>query len=109
GYGNMNLPGQVFMQVERGGPAGIPNVDGYGGSAGGYGQGRVQKAGPQGEQTRITKYMIKNAINPTKTTRKKYWVTFVPVPATLTTEAGLMLTDERGDVLVSDGGLLMSG
>src|SRR5579871_1851570 len=36
GYGSIDLPGQVFMQVVRGASSGVPNATGYGGYAGGY-------------------------------------------------------------------------
>ena len=76
GYGNMGLPAQVFMQVHRGGPSGIPNVAGYTDSPGGYGQGAVEYVGLTTEQNGITNQTIETAINLTKPTGSTVWLAF---------------------------------
>jgi hypothetical protein len=76
GYGNMRLHGQVFMQVHRGGPSGIPNVGGYGNNAEGYGVGQTEYAGPYVEQSGITNAMIYRVINLTKATGTTIWTAF---------------------------------
>lgn len=53
GWGNMKLPGQVFIKQQRGSYSGIPNVAGYSSKvknvtigAGGYGVGNIAYGGP---------------------------------------------------------------
>ena len=73
GYGNMNLPGQVFMNVIRGYPGGIPNVDGYANPVGGWGAGSIEYTGALG-LTGITNDMIYRLISMTKPTGTTCWV-----------------------------------
>lgn len=83
GYGNMNLPAQVFMKVKRGFPSGIPNVGGWAHTAtsiktpGGYGGGSLEYAGPSARLSGITDAMIYDVINKTKPTGSIVWVAFV--------------------------------
>lgn len=43
-YGSLQYPNQIFVTAYRGTAEGIPNVDGYGGYAGGYGAGTIEYA-----------------------------------------------------------------
>jgi hypothetical protein len=76
GYGSMKLPAQVFMQIHRGGPSGIPNVAGYGSPIAGYGVGKIEYAGPTVELSGITNAMILKVVNLTKPTGSTIWVAF---------------------------------
>jgi len=76
GYGNMNLPGQIFMTVFRGSPSGVPNVSGYGAGAGGYGVGAIAYVGASSQQVGITDDIILRVINLTKPTGTTVWVKF---------------------------------
>lgn len=77
GYGNMNLPGQIFMKVYRGGPSGVPKVAGYGTPAGGYGVGAIEYISSEVAQIGVTNDMILRVINLTKPTGTTVWVAFV--------------------------------
>ncbi|WP_024516864.1 hypothetical protein [Bradyrhizobium sp. Tv2a-2] len=103
GYGNMNLPGQVFIGLFRTGFSGIPNVDGWGGSSAGYGVGTIEYAGKYTTLTGITNQMILDAIENTKPTGVTCWVTFLgsPTPSILTSESGAILTSENSSELLA--------
>jgi hypothetical protein len=73
GYGNMNLPAQVFITVQRGGGSGVPGIAGYGTSIGGYGQGAIQLIGPDSETVGTTLDDIYAAIEATKPTGVTAW------------------------------------
>lgn len=76
GYGNMALKSQVFIQVHRIYPAGIPNVAGYGISIGGYGVGSLEYTGVNLTQIGVTNQMILDLINKTKPVGCRVWVAF---------------------------------
>lgn len=76
GYGNMNLPGQIFMKIYRGSPSGVPNVAGYGTGAGGYGAGAIEYVNSATAQVGITDAMILQVINLTKPIGSTVWVQF---------------------------------
>lgn len=73
GWGNMGLPGQVFLKVTRGAPSGIPNVGGWGNNIDGYGVGVVEYAGALTPLNGITNAMIYQLINLTKPTGSTMW------------------------------------
>lgn len=77
GWGNMNMPGQVLMQVKRSAPSGVPNVDGWGGTIGGWGAGSIEYVGLATEQTGLTDAQIYQVINQTRPTSVAVWVAFV--------------------------------
>ncbi|NPU23923.1 hypothetical protein [Bradyrhizobium denitrificans] len=83
GYGNMNLPAQIFMKVKRGAPSGVPNVGGWSNknlaitTPGGYGAGSWEYLGPSTRLSGITDAMIYDVINKTKPTGVTVWVAFV--------------------------------
>lgn len=97
GYGNMGLPGQVFIGLYRTGFSGIPNVDGWGGTTAGWGAGSIEYAGQYTTLTGITNQMILDAINNTKPTGVTCWVVFLGSPSApvLTSEANVILTAEN--------------
>jgi hypothetical protein len=105
GWGNMNLPGQVFMQVGRGVPAGIPNVGGYGSTVDGYGVGQIEYSGPLLTQVGITDALINQVITQTRPTGTTAWVAIeeFAIVFGLTSESGgqPLLTDELGPQLTS--------
>jgi hypothetical protein len=101
GYGNMNLPGQTFIKVTRGGPSGVPNVDGYGNTIAGYGAGAIEYVGRRSELSGITDAMIYQLISMTKPTGTTCWVAFQPAVSVLTTDAGVILTDDSGHPLIT--------
>lgn len=73
GYGNMNLPCQTFMLVNKGVGAGVPGIGGYGTSIQGYGQGAGEYVGPQSEESGITDQMVYDMIDSTKPTGTTCW------------------------------------
>ncbi|WP_407146226.1 hypothetical protein [Bradyrhizobium sp. ORS 86] len=77
GWGNMNMPAQALMQVKRQAPSGVPNVNGYGSSIGGYGHGAIEWIGPSIEQVGLTDAQIYQVINQTRPTSVAVWVAFV--------------------------------
>ena len=77
GYGNMAMPGQVLMQVVRGAPSGVPEATGYGGYAGGYGQGAIEYVGSYTRQIGVTDQQIENLITYTKPSGVTVWMQFV--------------------------------
>jgi hypothetical protein len=79
GYGNMNLPGQVFIKVTRGSNSGIPGVGGYSNNIAGYGVGSIEYAGPLTELSGVTNDTINKLINITKPTGTTAWVQIGPV------------------------------
>jgi hypothetical protein len=76
GYGNMNLPAQVFMIVIRGAPSGVAKVAGYGGYPGGYGRGSVEYIGSYSRLSGITDQQIEQLITFTKPTGVTVWLRF---------------------------------
>ena len=76
GYGNMGLPCQAFMQIHRGAPSGVPNVEGYNKSAGGYGAGAIEYVGSATALSGITNAMICDVASKTKPTGTTIWVAF---------------------------------
>ncbi|UGY15102.1 hypothetical protein HAP48_0042360 [Bradyrhizobium septentrionale] len=74
GYGNMNLPGQLFMKVLRGANSGVPNADGYGGYTGGYGFGSVELVGNATRLMGVTDQQIEKLITFTKPTGVTVWL-----------------------------------
>ena len=101
GYGNMNLPGQVFIQIVRGFGSGVPSVVGYGNAPGGYGVGNIEYVGPSSELWGVTDAMIYDLINKTKPTGTTCWVAFQTPTDVLTSEAGIILTGDAGAELTS--------
>jgi hypothetical protein len=101
GYGNMSLPGQTFVNIIRGSGSGIPNVGGYNNPVSGYGAGSIEYLGKTSELSGITDAIIYNMINTTKPTGTTCWVAFVSPISPLTTESGLILLDDSGNILVS--------
>lgn len=99
GYGSMQLPAQAFMQVHRTTPSGVPNVDGYQGSMGGYGAGAVEYIGNTTQLQGITDQVIYDAIKLTKPTGSIVWVAFTALSRELTTDSGAPLTDGSSDTL----------
>jgi hypothetical protein len=77
GWGNMNMPGQVLMQIKRGAPSGVPNVAGWGSPIGGWGKGSIEWIGPSIEQVGLTDAQIYQVINQTRPTSVAVWVAFV--------------------------------
>lgn len=76
GWGNLYLPGQIFMKVFRGSPSGVPNVAGWGTVAGGYGVGAIAWVNSKTAQVGVTDEMILDLINLTKPTGVTVWVQF---------------------------------
>jgi hypothetical protein len=74
GYGNMNLPAQVFMKVIRGASSGVANVDGYSGYAGGYGVGSIEYAGSFIRLVGVTDEQIEQMITFTRPTGVTVWL-----------------------------------
>jgi len=88
GWGNIDLPGQVFMKVVRGASSGVANITGYGFGAGGYwgpnlvsGQsskgGNIAYISSYTRQQGITDDMIETLIKYTKPTGAIVWLQFV--------------------------------
>lgn len=73
GWGNMNLPGQFFIQPVRGAGSGVPNVGGWGSIVGGYGIGLLEYFGPQLAQIGVTDANIYSIIETTKPTGVIAW------------------------------------
>lgn len=102
GYGNMQLNNQTFIKIVRGSGSGVPGVGGYGSSLGGYGVGAIEYVGPSSELWGITDAMIYDIINKTKPTGTTCWIQFQSPVLSLTSESGIILTDETGtQILVS--------
>jgi hypothetical protein len=101
GYGNMQLNNQVFIQVVRGSGSGVPGIGGYGGNLAGYGVGATEYIGPGSEMSGITDAMIYDMINKTKPTGCTCWIQFGAATQTLTSEAGTILTDESGTIILT--------
>lgn len=101
GYGNMNLPGQSLMQVHRTTPSGVPNVDGYTGTLGGYGGGAIEYVGSSSALEGVTDALIYQVINITKPTGSIVWVAFTAPSQVLTSETGAQLTDDANDTLIT--------
>lgn len=80
GYGNMGLPGQVFMKIMRTTPSGVPNVGGYGNTVEGYGVGQAEYIGSTTELEGVTDAMIYQLISMTKPTGTTCWVAFTLPP-----------------------------
>lgn len=80
GYGNMQLPAQVFMNVTRGAGSGIPGVGGYTNNISGWGVGKIEYAGPLSEQSGVTNVLIYQMINMTKPTGSTMWVAIGGAP-----------------------------
>jgi hypothetical protein len=76
GYGNMELPGQVFMKVTRSAGSGVPAVTGYSGYAGGFGQGSIEYVDSDTALAGITNQQIENLIVHTKPTGVTVWMQF---------------------------------
>jgi hypothetical protein len=74
GYGSLNLPAQVFMKVLRGNNSGVPNVDGYGGFAGGYGVGSIEYVGSFVRTIGVTDQIIEQTIQNTRPTGTTVWL-----------------------------------
>jgi hypothetical protein len=104
GYGNMLLNDQAFINVARGSGSGVPNVDGYNNTIAGYGVGSIEYVGLKSELWGITDAMIYQLISMTKPTGTTMWVAFQPGQATITTEAGVVLTDDAGHPLTTSPG-----
>ncbi|MBR0693690.1 hypothetical protein [Bradyrhizobium lablabi] len=100
GYGNMNLPAQVLMQVHRSAPSGVPGVDGYDGTIAGYGAGAIEYVGSTTQLEGITDALIYNQINMTKPTGSIAWISF--------TSPALVLTDDAGNPLTDGSNLLVT-
>lgn len=84
GYGNMGLPAQVFMNVTRGAPSGVPGVGGYGNIIDGYGVGLIEYVGSQLAQTGITNGLIYQIITQTRPTGTTAWVAIgAPAPGSV--------------------------
>ena len=73
GWGSLQLPGQVFVQISRNAlsPSGIPNAVGYGGYGGGYyggstSYGSAELAASSVAQIGVTDDLIYQVINQTK-------------------------------------------
>jgi hypothetical protein len=104
GYGNMLLNDQVFVKVARGSGSGVPLVDPYGGTVGAYGAGAIEYVGLLSELWGITDAMIYQLISMTKPTGTTAWVAFQPPSSVITTEAGVVLTDDAGHPLTTSPG-----
>lgn len=100
GYGNMLLNDQVFMKITRGSGSGVPGVEGYGNNIGGYGAGAIEYVGTSSELWGITDAMIYQMVNNTKPTGTTMWVQFQTTAPILTTDAGVILTDDSGFPLI---------
>jgi hypothetical protein len=72
-YGSLLLPAQVFITAFRPGLQGIPGVDGYGGSIGGYGGGAIEYTSPDMITGAVTDADIYNAVTLTKPTGTVAW------------------------------------
>jgi hypothetical protein len=96
GYGNMILNNQSFIQIIRGSGAGVPGIAGYGNNIAGYGVGLTEYVGITSETWGITDPMIFDMVNKTKPTGTTVWVAFVTPTQVLTSESGIILTDESG-------------
>ena len=74
GYGSVSLPGQAFITAYRPATTGIPLVNGYGGSAGGYGvAGKLQYASLSMIQGAVTDSDIYAAIDSVKPAGATLW------------------------------------
>lgn len=74
GYGNMGLPAQTFLNVQRSLPSGVPRVGGYSNPISGYGLGSVEYVGPNIALVGITDDVINKLISMTKPTGSTCWV-----------------------------------
>ena len=101
GYGNMNLPGQTFIQVTRGSTSGVPGVDGWGGTIGAYGAGAIEYVSQLTPLAGVTNDIIYNMINTTKPTGTTCWIAFDNPAVVLTTDAGVTLTNDVGVTLAN--------
>lgn len=101
GYGSMHLPAQAFMQIHRTTPSGVPSVDGYVGTIGGYGGGSIEYVGNTTQLAGITDDLIETLVNITKPTGSIMWIAFTPAAEILTSDAGLTLTDDSGHTLTN--------
>ena len=69
----MNLPGQVFLQINPGPDVGVPNVAGYDTYPGGYDVGTVEYVSPAADQSGVTNDDIYNVISKVKPTGVIAW------------------------------------
>jgi hypothetical protein len=74
GYGNMRLPAQTFIRLQRGNPSGVPMVAGWGDPPGGFGAGAIEFAGPESLLSGVTNTMIEDLIDKTKPTGSLVWL-----------------------------------
>jgi hypothetical protein len=77
GYGNIVLNNQVFLTVYRPGLQGVPGVDGYGGSIGGYGVGAIEYVGPSMIVGAVTDSDIYATIEATKPSGAICWTKLI--------------------------------
>ncbi len=77
GWGNRDLPGQVFMKVRHGIGVPIPDVDGYGTYRGGYGTGYSVYSSPAQIAAATDAQQIYDMITTTKPTGVIAWVAIV--------------------------------
>lgn len=77
GYGNVALNNQVFLTVYRTGLQGVPGVDGYGGSIGGYGAGAIEYVGPNMIVGAVTDSDIYSTIEATKPSGAICWTKLI--------------------------------
>lgn len=101
GYGSMNLPAQAFMQIYRLTPSGVPNVDGWTGTIGGYGVGAIEYVNSNTVLEGITDAVIYKVINLTKATGSVIWTLFTTPPQVITDDSGNPLVDGSSDTLVT--------
>lgn len=73
GWGSLQLPGQVFIQVVHGNPPLTPNVAGYHTYAGGYGAGSIEYISPQQEAGFIETSQVYDVVNTTRPTGSIAW------------------------------------
>lgn len=81
GYGSLSMPYQALLTVYRPHVGGIPGVDGYGGSIGGYGVGAVEYASAA-DAAGVSDAEIYATIESTKPAATVMWVRLTNLPPT---------------------------
>jgi hypothetical protein len=100
-YGSLLFDNQILVTSYHAPTQGIPNVDGYGGYAGGYGAGTIEYADLSLVTGPITDAEIYASVQQTIAAGTIAWVAIENPPTVLLAdESGIPLTAESGDILV---------
>lgn len=100
-YGSLLYPNQVLVTAFHAPTQGIPNADGYGGYAGGYGAGTIEYGNLAFVTGPITDAEIYARVQQTIAAGTTAWVAIQNPPAILISDAsGIPLTSESGVQLI---------